>query len=218
MPRTDRKILIAAAVLEVALVFILWLVTRTNTPYRAAINTHSTQTVSEITLSADSLILTVGSSQNITAVVEPDDASSSTVTWTTSDSNIVTVDSSGTVTPVSPGTATLTATSGSITKQVAVTVKQEISVAKISLDTNDTTLQVGATEKLHASFSPENATNKVVTWISSNPSIADVDSNGVVTAKSVGKATITASSGGQSAQAIIRVKTSSPSSASSAKR
>ena len=59
---------------------------------------------------------------------------------------------------------------------------------------SETTIGVGTTKQLNVSFTPENVSNPLVTWTSINPSIATIDANGYVTGKSVGTATITATS------------------------
>ena len=67
-----------------------------------------------------------------------------------------------------------------------------IDVTGVTLNASTTTLAVGGTTTLTPTFTPSNATNKNVTWSSSNTSVATVDANGVVTAQGLGTATITA--------------------------
>ena len=66
-----------------------------------------------------------------------------------------------------------------------------IAVTGVSLDKTSLSLTEGASEKLLATVSPANATNKSVTWSSSDDSVATVDANGKVTAVKAGTATIT---------------------------
>lgn len=68
---------------------------------------------------------------------------------------------------------------------------EDVHVTSVSLDKNSVTLEEGETEQLTATVSPSNATDKSVTWSSSNTSVATVSSNGLVTAVSHGSATIT---------------------------
>ena len=84
-----------------------------------------------------------------------------------------------------------------------------ISVTGVSLNKNSTTLVVGGTETLTATVSPSNATNKNVTWTSSNTSVATV-SNGTITAKKAGNATITVktSDGNKTATCSVTVNSS----------
>ena len=101
--------------------------------------------------------------------------------------------SNGVVTAKSAGTATITVKTadGSKTATCKVTVKNPtVSVTGVSLNKTSTTIETGKSETLTATVTPSNATNKSVTWSSSNTNVATV-SNGVVTAKSVGTATIT---------------------------
>lgn len=80
-----------------------------------------------------------------------------------------------------------------------------IPVTGISLNTSSTSVTVGSTVTLTATVTPTNATNKIVTWSTNNSSVATV-SNGVVTGKSVGTATITATVGDKSASCSITVQ------------
>ena len=81
----------------------------------------------------------------------------------------------------------------------------EISVASVSISQTSLSLEIGATASLTATVSPSDATNKTVSWTSSNSTVATV-SNGVVTAVSEGSATITAMAGGKSASCLVTVK------------
>ena len=103
------------------------------------------------------------------------------------------------VSAVAAGTATITATAGDQSATCIVTVKADeppkaIPVEDVTLDTTSLNLSTSdenqQSAKLNAKFKPENATNKNVTWSSSDNEIATVD-NGVVTAVSAGTATIT---------------------------
>ena len=92
-------------------------------------------------------------------------------------------------------------------KSGKVTVEQgvKIGVTSVTLDKTDLTLDVNDTEKLTATVNPNDATNKTVTWKSDKPEIVEVDSNGNVTAKAAGTATITAKAGEQTATCKITV-------------
>lgn len=81
----------------------------------------------------------------------------------------------------------------------------EISVASVSISQTSLSLEIGATASLTATVSPSDATNKTVSWTSSNSTVATVN-NGVVTAVSEGSATITAMAGGKSASCLVTVK------------
>ena len=130
------------------------------------------------------------------ATVLPTNATNKAVTWISSNTSVATVDSDGLVTAQSPGTANITATTTdgtNLSATCSLSVKQNIIyVTSISLDKTSSDLTEGETLQLAAIMRPENATNKAVSWMSSNPNVATVDNNGLVTALSVGSATITA--------------------------
>ncbi len=89
---------------------------------------------------------------------------------------------------------------------------EPISVSEISLNLNELSLKVGENNSLVATLAPDNATDKTVTWTSSDSTVATVDENGVVTAVSVGTATITATaSNGLTAECAITVEEESKS-------
>ena len=85
-----------------------------------------TQSVTGVTLDKDSLTLTEGETATLAATVEPEEAINKTVTWSTSDESVATVDANGTVTAVSAGTATITVTTedGGFTASCEVTVER----------------------------------------------------------------------------------------------
>ena len=72
-------------------------------------------------------------------------------------------------------------------------------MTSVELNKTELPLKKGESETLVATVNPDNATNKTVTWSSDKSSVATVDSNGKVTAKGGGEATITAKAGDQSA-------------------
>ena len=137
----------------------------------------------------------VGKTTTLTAAVSPDNATNKNVTWASSNESIATVDENGVVTGVSAGEATITVTSvADDTKTATCTVTvTTVAVTGVSVDAT-ASVNVGKTTTLTAAVSPDNATNKNVTWASSNESIATVDENGVVTGVSAGEATITVTS------------------------
>ncbi|MBP3251303.1 MAG: Ig-like domain-containing protein [Prevotella sp.] len=161
--------------------------------------------VKGISLNKNSTTLTVGSSETLTATVIPDNATDKSVTWTTSNASVVTV-ANGTVTAVAPGTATITVTANDgsdVTATCEVTVIQL--TTGVSLNKVNATLAVGSTETLTATVYPTDATDKSVTWKTSNEAVATV-ANGTVTAVAPGTATITVtSSNGSTATCEVTV-------------
>ena len=164
-----------------------------------------------VKLDKDTLDLTTGSSATLTATVEPDDATNKNVTWESSDSRVATVDENGKVTAVKQGTATITVKSVSndtVTDTCVVTVTdQTYPVTGVTLTPDKAALYVGETQRLTVGFNPSNATNKNVTWESSNEAVATV-MDGVVTAVGKGTATITVTTadGNYTATCAITVK------------
>ena len=165
--------------------------------------------VESISLNKSNLQLYIGESELLIASILPEKATDKTITWSSSNQNVATVDTAGKVTAKSQGQATITAKTVNGKKaECIVKVKiREIDVTNIKLNKNSTELQVGKEETLTATIEPQNATNKTVTWTSSNQNIATVDNGGKVTAKSEGQATITAkTSNGKKAECIVKVK------------
>ena len=157
-----------------------------------------------ITLDKTELSLTIGETDKLTATVLPEDVTDKTLTWSTSDATIATVDNEGNVTAVSVGEATITATCGDKSATCKVTVNP-ILAESITLDKTELTLTIGACEKLTATVLPEDVTDKTVNWSTSDASIATVDNEGNVTTISVGEATITATCGDKSATCKVTV-------------
>ncbi len=158
--------------------------------------------VTSITLDKTSASLKAGETVTLTATVNPSDATDKTVTWSTSDASVATV-SNGVVTAKKVGTATITAKAGDKTATCKVTVVAT-PVTNITLDKTSASLKAGETVTLTATVNPSDATDKTVTWSTSDASVATV-SNGVVTAKKVGTATITAKAGDKTATCAITV-------------
>jgi uncharacterized protein YjdB len=163
--------------------------------------------VTGLTLTPVSVTLEEGGRTTLTATVAPANATNKTVTWDSDNKAVATV-SNGTVTAVKAGTANITAKAGNITRscKVTVTAKKpaEIAVTGITLDAASITLDKGKTRTLTATVAPANATNKTVTWTTSDAKVATV-SNGTVTAVDKGTATITAKAGDKTAACTVTV-------------
>lgn len=163
--------------------------------------------VTGVTVSPATGTVDVRSSLNLTATVEPAGASIKSVTWTSSDPAVATVNANGQVVGVGAGNAVITVTTleGGLTATAAITVLQP--ATSIALDAKTKTLKAGDPDfQLNATVLPANATDKTVTWTSSNPAVATVDGSGLVHAVAAGTATITAKSANNlSAAAIITV-------------
>lgn len=155
--------------------------------------------VTDISMSPDSLQLTVGGYSYFYATISPSDASNKSVTWTSDDPSIASVNSSGKVTGVAVGSTWINVYSNddsSIWTYKRVTVTSSgggggTVVTGVTLNNTSLSMYVGDTETLVATVSPPTATTKDVTWSSNKTSVATVSSSGVVTAKTAGTATIT---------------------------
>ena len=166
--------------------------------------------ITEISLDKSSATLTEGETTTLVATVLPENTTDSkSVSWSSSNSEVATVDANGTVTAKRAGTAVITATStNGKTAGCTVTVsKKEIPITEISLDKSSATLTEGETTTLVATVLPENTTyGKSVKWSSSNVAVATVDLMGKVTAKRAGTAVITATSeNGKTASCTVTV-------------
>ncbi|UTS53789.1 hypothetical protein UES1_422 [Escherichia phage UE-S1] len=157
-------------------------------------------------------LTSVGATQQLTASVIPDNARRKDISYTTSAEGVATVSPTGLITAVANGTANITATTsdGGFTKVCVVTVNIPVPVASINVTPATKTLTaVKATQAMAAEVLPSNATNKSVTWSSSEPAVAKVDaSTGIVTALTNGTANIiaTAADGsGKTGQGVITV-------------
>lgn len=145
------------------------------------------------------------------AKMTPEDATDVKLAYASSDETVATVDESGNVTAVGVGECTITTTIVADTTATAedagvdsemlvvpenAKAETKVTVGKavesIALDTAQGTLTVGGTHTIKATVMPEDATNKAITWKSSDESIATVDAEGNVTAKGTGNVTITA--------------------------
>lgn len=129
------------------------------------------------------------------------------VSWSTGSNAIATITSGGVVTAVAPGQVSVVATVGARSGQQLMTVMQA-AVASVTISSATVTLAVGKTQQLTATTNDANGNalaGRVITWASTNPSIASVSSVGLVTANSVGSVAITATSEGKSATSTVTV-------------
>lgn len=163
-------------------------------------------TATGVEVTPASIGIYVGETQTLTATVKPTNAANKTVTWSSSNTTIATVNSNGVVTGVKAGSVTITATAndGSGAKGTCSVTVSNIAVSGISLNKQTLSLVKGTTETLTATITPSNATEQTVTWSSSNTTVATVN-GGTVTAKAVGTATITAKAGNKSATCTVTV-------------
>ena len=164
--------------------------------------------VTSVSLNKTELAIEKGKSETLTATVSPSDATDKTVSWKSSNTSVVTVDQNGKVTAVNAGSAVITVTTNNGSKTATCKVTVVIPVTSVSLNKTELTIEKGKSEILTATVSPSDATNKAVTWQSSNTAVATVDQNGKVTAKELGNVTITVTTkdGSKTATCSVTVK------------
>lgn len=144
-----------------------------------------------IKLDQDKVTLGVGETATLKATIEPEEATNKNVTWSSSDDTTVTVED-GVVTGKKVGTAIITTETSNGLKATAEVIVKEIAVTKVTLSETTAKMTIGGELELTATIEPKNATDQRLTWSSSDTGVATVDSNGKVTAKAAGTATITA--------------------------
>ncbi len=151
--------------------------------------------VTGISLNQSNVSLTLGGATvTLVPTIAPANASNKNVIWTTSDPAVATV-TAGVVKATGGGTATITATTVDGNMTATATVNGTAPVTSVTLDKSTLMLKIGENDvTLVPTINPVSATNKNVTWSSSNPSIATVDASGKVHAVAAGTVTITAAS------------------------
>ena len=148
--------------------------------------------VSSIIIDPITITLDVNQEYQVNATVLPSSATDKSVIWTSSDSSIAIVSENGNIKGLSQGTAVITVTSINNVSSF-ITVNVTIPVEAIFITPSVITCVIEDTYQIEAELLPNNATDKKITWSSSNPSVADV-SEGLVSAHSVGTTIITAAS------------------------
>ena len=148
--------------------------------------------VTGVSLDKETLEITEGETAQLKATISPDDATNKEVEWSTSDSKIATVDSTGKITAVAPGEATITVKTkdGGKTATCKVAVNANVIEATgIAVEPATQEIKEGQTLNLTVKFLPEGAVSKPVSWRSTNDEVATV-SGGTVTAIKAGKTKI----------------------------
>ncbi len=161
-----------------------------------------------VTLDRTSVTFSKLGSTTLVETVSPSNAYNKAVTWKSSNPSVATVDQKGVVTSVGNGTTTITVTTvdGNKVAECIVTVK--VAVTGVTLDRASVTFSKLGSTTLVSTVAPNIAYNKAVTWKSSNPSVAIVDTKGVVTSVGNGTTTITVTTvdGNKVAECTITVK------------
>ena len=184
------------------------------------INSNQPVLVSSIALSPTSVTLNPNGTYKFNVTVSPSNATNKGVTWSSNDTNVVSVDQNGNIKALKDGTAKIrvTAQDGSGKyAEASVTVESSkptnILVTGVSLNASTVKMYVGQSYQLIHTIKPSNATNKGVTWSSSNTNVVSVDQNGNIKTLKDGTAKIrvTAKDGsGKYAEASVTVESSKP--------
>lgn len=162
--------------------------------------------VSGVSLNKASLTLYVGETESLAATVAPEDASDKTVAWSSDNSAVASV-SNGKVTANKPGTAVIKVVTNDLSKEAACTVTVKRHAESVELSQKEIKLYLGENRSLTATVLPSDASDKNVTWSSSNPNVATVSTAGNVVSKSVGTTVITVKTadGGHQASCNVTV-------------
>jgi hypothetical protein len=152
----------------------------------------------------------VNTSLQLTAVLDPENASNQYLSWNSSDETIATVSAGGRVTAIGPGSfiiEVVTHDGGFTDQRELVAENPHIAVTGITVSPETGTVEIAETIKIDATITPSNASNHSVTWLSADTSIAVVGTDGLVTGVAEGSAiiTVTTEDGGFQASAEITV-------------
>ena len=162
-----------------------------------------------IKLKEENVTVEIGKTGYIGAIYNPSDASDKVLYWSSSDESVAKVNE-GVITAIGEGKAILTATAraGGKTASCTVTVENPnfVHIDEIKMKTEELNLNKGENGWVGVTYSPSNASNKVLTWKSSNEEVVTVR-EGNVKAVGEGKAVLTATSedGGKTTSCIVTV-------------
>ncbi|MFD3155924.1 DUF5050 domain-containing protein [Haloimpatiens sp. FM7330] len=148
--------------------------------------------VTQVHIDRNSLNINAGDEVQLNVNCKPDNVQNPNIIWTSSDDDVVKVDSTGKIKALKSGTVTIKAKADGTHVYDTCTVHVNggyVPVTSVDIS-GSLSLVVGHTKKLNVSVNPSDATNKDVTWVSSNREVAEVDQDGNVTAKKAGSATI----------------------------
>lgn len=148
--------------------------------------------IQKIDISIDTTTMQKGETKQLKISIEPKEAENHKVEYTSSNSNIVTVDEKGKLQAIRSGSAIITvkASENNVQNQIEINVHSKVTA--ITLDQNEIYMQVGDVFQINAYIEPDDATNPSFAYKSSNPQIAEIQQRGVITAKQIGETYITA--------------------------
>lgn len=195
---------------------LLFIITAALYVFTACNNNLSAPAVTDISItpSENAIVLKEGANCQIIAKALPENAADKTLGFSSNDDTIVSVTSAGLVTAKAVGSAAITVnTVNSIQKTIRVIITaQPISPAGIVLESgeNSVSIQKGSTHQIRAAVVPENATDKKLIFSSTNSTIAAVDTNGLITGKNIGSASITIKTANGKEQTVSVTVTPAP--------
>lgn len=166
---------------------------------------NASKPITAIEITPTELTLTVGQNYAMRLKITPSDATGE-IEWLSNKPAVASVDASGNVTALGIGDAKIVARSGDVIATCVLHVVGKNDVTSVKFDNTSLTLEVGGSETLVATVGPDDASDKSLTWTSSNSAVAKVDANGKVTGVSGGTATIKATAkSGVSATCTVTV-------------
>ena len=136
--------------------------------------------------------LFIGETEELFATISPSGVTNKEVLWSSSNVSIASVDASGVVTAIGPGSATISATTVAGNKQATARIhvySGPIAITGVTI-TGSSTIGVNSLERLNVNFSPANASNREVTWKSSDTTVVTVSQSGVVRGIKEGEANV----------------------------
>lgn len=147
-----------------------------------------------------------GETLQLKVKIAPDYAKDKTLTFTSSDTTVATIDGNGLISGIKAGTTTITATAkNGISTTGKITVTKEPTVESIKLEPSSVTIKTGTSTTIKATISPSSAAATSLTWTSSDTSVATVANSGAVKGIKEGTATITVKGGDVTATATVTV-------------
>lgn len=152
----------------------------------------------------EELTVTRGQEIEMEVTLLPLDADRTSIVFASLDENIATVSKNGTVSAITVGETEITVSSGNISEKCKITVSP-IKVSNIILNETELSLKKGETFQMTASIAPEDADNRTITWSSSDGYIAKINEDGLIEAKAVGKAVITAECPDAKASCVVTI-------------
>lgn len=162
--------------------------------------------VTDIILSGYDDVVEVGSTTTLSATVFPDDATEQTIAYSSSDNNIATVNPSGEIKGISAGKVEIIMKCGDFEKRIFLTVK--VSANLIKVNQTYVVLSSGENFIIKADVLPDNATDRMLKYVSADNGIATVDQRGKITAQACGATAVTVSNG--DTDTVVTVIVNSP--------